>query len=77
MCAPASLCCVCLQLAGLFCSGGSAALSSLADTALLKLQTLPQVLGVLAFVYAGHSTFPIVQQSMAEPAAGPRYACVT
>lgn len=63
---------LCLQLAGLFCSGGSAALSALADTTLLKLQTLPQVLGVLAFVYAGHSTFPIVQQSMAQPAAGPK-----
>jgi hypothetical protein len=66
--------CFFLQLAGLFCSGGTAALSALADTALLKLQTLPQVLGVLAFVYAGHSTFPVVQQSMARPEVGPRYA---
>lgn len=60
------------QLAGLFCTGGAAAFSGLADTALLKLHTLPQVLGVLAFVYAGHSTFPVVQQSMAKPALGPR-----
>jgi hypothetical protein len=34
--------------------------------------TLPSVLGILAFVYAGHSTFPVIQQSMSAPEKGPR-----
>eukprot|EP00878_Enallax_costatus_P035759 GHUV01039973.1.p1 GENE.GHUV01039973.1~~GHUV01039973.1.p1 ORF type:complete len:143 (+),score=11.66 GHUV01039973.1:263-691(+) len=68
-----SLCCQShIQLAGLFITSGPAALSALADTSLVKLQTLPQVLGILAFVYAGHSTFPVIQQSMAAPTKAPR-----
>eukprot|EP00878_Enallax_costatus_P046657 GHUV01056905.1.p1 GENE.GHUV01056905.1~~GHUV01056905.1.p1 ORF type:complete len:326 (+),score=68.13 GHUV01056905.1:405-1382(+) len=63
---------VALTLAGLFITSGPAALSALADTSLVKLQTLPQVLGILAFVYAGHSTFPVIQQSMAAPTKAPR-----
>lgn len=49
---PPCRCCALLQLAGLY-SGTPAALTALADTHLVQLATLPQVLGVLAFVYAG------------------------
>lgn len=41
-----------MQVAGLF-SGTPAALTGLGDTQLVQLATLPQVLGILAFVYAG------------------------
>jgi DMSO/TMAO reductase YedYZ heme-binding membrane subunit len=51
--------CLCLpeflQVAGMF-SGTPVALTALPDTHILQLATLPQVLGILAFVYAGMHT---------------------
>jgi hypothetical protein len=41
-------------------TGTPIALTALSDTHLLQLATLPQVLGVLAFVYAGRrATVPV------------------
>jgi hypothetical protein len=38
-----------------------------AGTAALLPQTAPLVLGIMAFVYAGHGTFPGVRANMAQP----------
>eukprot|EP00879_Flechtneria_rotunda_P021595 GHRR01022760.1.p1 GENE.GHRR01022760.1~~GHRR01022760.1.p1 ORF type:complete len:299 (+),score=103.55 GHRR01022760.1:2655-3551(+) len=58
-----------MQLAVMSCNASFPALPA---TSLIQLSTLPQVLGVLAFVYAGHSTFPVIQRSMQQPSAGAR-----
>jgi len=61
------------QLAAMFVSGGAPApAAALHNTSLIRAQTLPQVLGILAFVYAGHSTFPVIQRSMADRSQGSR-----
>lgn len=49
-------CCFCMKLSGLY-SSTPAALTALSDTSFIRLSTLPQVLGVLAFVYAGEGTY--------------------
>jgi vesicular inhibitory amino acid transporter len=61
-----------LALAAL-CGSGAAAGAAAAATRLVAPETLAQVLGCVAFVYAGHSTFPVVQQSMRSPSKAPRW----
>jgi hypothetical protein len=65
----------------LLLSGGVGGGAATAPIQALVPATLPKVLGLVAFVYAGHSTFPVVRASMARPAAAPAvlvaaYCCV-
>ncbi|GBF90516.1 hypothetical protein Rsub_03512 [Raphidocelis subcapitata] len=53
-------------------AAAGAAAAAAGSAAAVVPATLPQVLGIVAFVYAGHSTFPVVQQSMRRPGDAPR-----